>query len=227
MLWSSENNELADDERSAQPYLNVSGVAAATALWLMAVFGGAAVLLDYSFSGDLTVAAPARYQPSADSVSGAGKANDGRIQVFAFLHPRCPCSRATLIQLAEVARQNHSIATLQVVFFCPADQQDSWAQHELWDLAAHRAGLSCRVDRGGLLTREFGVQTSGHILVFDQSGRRVFSGGITSSRGHEGESLGSQLLSKICCGLEIAPVELPVFGCAIIADDLNSGGRES
>lgn len=52
-------------------------------------------------------------------------------------------------------------------------------------------------DEKGEEAQRFGVATSGHVLVFDRSGVRQFSGGVTASRGHEGASLGIDTIAKI------------------------------
>ena len=62
----------------------------------------------------------------------------------------------------------------------------------------------------------FGVATSGHALLFDRDGRLLFSGGITPSRGHEGDNFGASAILARLDGRP-APAESPVFGCPIDA----------
>jgi hypothetical protein len=71
-------------------------------------------------------------------------------------------------------------------------------------------------DQGGVEARRFDVEGSGHVLLYAPSGKLLFSGGITPSRGHEGDNAGrSAIVSLILRGH--APVDhTPVFGCSLL-----------
>ncbi len=62
----------------------------------------------------------------------------------------------------------------------------------------------------------FGVKGSGHVLLYQPSGRLVFSGGITPSRGHEGDNPGrAAVISLVLQGR--SPVNrTPVYGCPLL-----------
>jgi hypothetical protein len=70
-------------------------------------------------------------------------------------------------------------------------------------------------DRGGDLARQFGVLTSGHVLLYDSSGRLIYSGGITASRGHRGGNLGKSALWAAILGAPSDRGSIPVFGCPL------------
>jgi glyoxylase-like metal-dependent hydrolase (beta-lactamase superfamily II) len=42
--------------------------------------------------------------------------------------------------------------------------------------------------------------TSGHVLVYDRSGKLLFSGGIAGARGQEGDNTGSAAASELSLG---------------------------
>jgi hypothetical protein len=61
----------------------------------------------------------------------------------------------------------------------------------------------------------FGAATSGEALLYGPDGRLEFAGGITSSRGHEGDNPGAdRIVSLVTTGsAELATA--PVFGCPL------------
>jgi hypothetical protein len=73
-------------------------------------------------------------------------------------------------------------------------------------------------DDGAVEARIFAARTSGYVLLYSPAAKLLFQGGITGSRGHEGDNYG---LSRLA-GLLIAPApESPnpvisrVFGCEL------------
>ena len=57
---------------------------------------------------------------------------------------------------------------------------------------------------------------------YDPGGRLLFSGGITASRGHRGESRGGEALVGLINGAAERPGRSPVFGCRVVG-----AGREA
>ena len=209
----SENLQLTDfvPERSGSS----RGVVVAVWMWAVAVLIGAATLLQYSLFEGARADVPLR-QPEKQSVTAAEKS---KADVFVFVHPHCPCSRATVTQLNRLTERSDSEAIIHVLFFCPDSQPDAWTRTTLWAEAAKNDELVCSIDRGGRRAAEFGVRTSGHVVAFDPTGQRTFSGGITGSRGHAGACRGSDVLMNIIQGREVCSTELPVFGCAFVGAD--------
>jgi hypothetical protein len=76
-------------------------------------------------------------------------------------------------------------------------------------------------DDGGVEARRFGVKTSGTVLLYSALGRLLFHGGITGSRGHEGDNYGITRLAAALrggAGDTAVPVVSRVFGCALGAE---------
>lgn len=138
--------------------------------------------------------------------------------LVAFVHPRCPCSAATLSELERLMPSLYRRFAVTVVFFKPKGETDAWAQQALWRKARAIPGVETRIDEAGVEATRFGAQTSGQVFLFDQQGALVFEGGITPERGHSGDSVGrSAILHFVQHGTsEIA--HAPVFGCALIED---------
>lgn len=86
---------------------------------------------------------------------------------------------------------------------------------ELWNMASRIPDVVLREDESGALARSFGVETSGHALLYASDGHLVFEGGITSARGHEGDSAGKSAILSAVLGGAPAGASTPVFGCSL------------
>ena len=91
---------------------------------------------------------------------------------------------------------------------------------------AQLPGARVVTDRGGVEAALFGAATSGTVLWFDAAGRRLYGGGVTIARGHEGRSEGGAALVRLLRG-EIPPIaSLPPFGCRLPTTPAPSQGAE-
>ncbi len=81
--------------------------------------------------------------------------------------------------------------------------------------AACIPGVSVLADPDGVEARRFGALTSGDAFLYDAGGRLVFRGGITPSRGHQGESAGRSAIEAFLKGGRPRTATAPVFGCPI------------
>ena len=129
-----------------------------------------------------------------------------------FLHPQCPCSRATVRELAEILQAGCNVHHAQVVVYKPSRTDSSWEHTDLWEAAAQISGVSLSVDWDGCEAKRFSATTSGHAMLYSPEGRLLFSGGITYARGHEGTSEGRAALLSLV-GDEHSIKQTPVFGC--------------
>jgi len=137
--------------------------------------------------------------------------------VSVFVHPHCPCARATIGELAEVLRTAPDLA-VRVLFVEPTGAGDGWERGRLWDSVAALRGAERVCDFGGDEARRFGAETSGLVILADPTGRVVFRGGITRARGREGESAGRRAVLDWVGG-HPAAASAPVYGCPLFADD--------
>jgi hypothetical protein len=133
-----------------------------------------------------------------------------------FVHPRCPCTRASLSELERVLSSCQGSRRAYVVAYRPASAEAGWEHTDLWRTASKLPGVRLLSDADGTLARRFGATTSGHALVYDASGRLLFDGGITSARGHQGDNAGSNSIIALLSGDGSAVRSTPVFGCPII-----------
>lgn len=76
-------------------------------------------------------------------------------------------------------------------------------------------GVTVEKNDGGIEAGRFNIVTSGHTLLYDAEGALRFSGGITPSRGHHGDNLGSDSVISFVNQRIAGSGETPVFGCPI------------
>lgn len=130
-------------------------------------------------------------------------------------HPHCPCTQATISELERLmARLNGQVET-HVFFFKPAQLPADWIRTTLWTRAEAIPGVSVHIDEEGREAARFGALASGQTLLFDTKGARVFAGGITPARGHEGRNAGSEAIANWVTASSTSITQSPVFGCSL------------
>jgi hypothetical protein len=139
----------------------------------------------------------------------------GRPSLVVYAHPRCPCTRATLAELAEVLATVPPGVAVEVVFVRPAGTPARWERTESWDAAARLPGARVRSDVGGAEARRAGAETSGHVVARDATGKVGFRGGVTRARGRFGDSPGRRAVEAVLAGRSPEVGEAPVFGCPL------------
>ena len=131
------------------------------------------------------------------------------------MHPQCSCSHATVAELARLGAHVGDAIDIYVLMFAPADATEQWVRSPLWRKAAAIDGVTVIADPDGTEARRFGAVTSGQALVYDRAGRLRFSGGITGSRGHEGDNAGRSAIEALVRNERAEHASTFVFGCAI------------
>ena len=140
----------------------------------------------------------------------------GKPSLFLFLHPYCPCSRASLHELDSLQTAISGKAAVTVVFTIPPGLAPGWKEADLWKSANALPGASVFIDGNGVEATRFGVKGSGHVLLYGPSGQLLFSGGITPSRGHEGENPGRTAITELILSGHSLVSHTPVFGCSLL-----------
>jgi hypothetical protein len=180
-------------------------------VWLLAVFCGLGILWQYSGTPGASTRPPERWPVS----SGLQLSSSGKTLVM-FLHPHCPCSRASLTELARIVAQCHGAISPWIVFYKPNQVQQGWEHSDLWETAANIPGARVVSDPDGIEAKRFHAATSGQTLVYDSNGLLLFNGGVTGSRGHEGDNDGRATVVEILSEGKSTCRETPVFGCPIL-----------
>jgi hypothetical protein len=176
--------------------------------WAMVVCGASAVVWRYKSEPGARSDAPSRWP----ATSHIDRCND-RTTMVVFVHPKCPCTSATLAEFRRFAGDTTRVAP-RIVFLVPDDVDPSWREGRHWTAARDIPGALVTVDRDGAEARRFGAETSGHTVAYAAGGDLLFSGGITTARGHVGESpiATRSILRDAALG---TPASAPVFGCPL------------
>jgi hypothetical protein len=184
---------------------------AAAMAWATALIAGGALLWTY----DAAAGAPAR--PPITLPEGAFvDVRGGLPELVVLIHPRCPCTRATIAELARLMSDCRGKLAATVLVVRPAGMPEGWERSGLWSSAAAITGVTVRADADGEAARRFGAATSGQALLYTADGRLLFSGGITESRGHEGDNAGRSAITALVMGAKtIGPAASPVYGCPL------------
>ncbi|HUS67501.1 MAG TPA: hypothetical protein VMZ28_23350 [Kofleriaceae bacterium] len=186
-------------------------LAAVVALWLVVCVGGIGLLLAYKARPGSAGEPPGSWPDAAAALAR----DPQRPTLVMLIHPRCPCTRASLAELNVVLNRARGAATAYLLFSVPVEAREGWEAGESWDRAGEIPGVTRVVDRGGRLAAAFGVDVSGHTLLYDRSGRLRFSGGVTGARGHEGDNLGEARLAAALAG-DAREETSAVFGCELV-----------
>ena len=182
------------------------------ALWLCGIASGLWVLWAYDNRPGAAANAPAQWPSTSVLIRSA----TAPTLVF-FAHPQCTCTRASLDELAEALARTTSHPRTYVMFLKPSSVEDGWANTDLWKQAAALPNVRVLRDEDGAEARRFGVETSGQTFLYDDTGRLVFSGGITGSRGHAGENAGELALVALLSHGQPERRGTSVFGCPLFA----------
>ena len=189
-------------------------------LWLSAVGVGLWILWGYENTPGVGAKPPVLW-PADSRIQ---RARD-RATLVLIAHPHCPCTRATVGELAALMAHAQGRLHAYVLFLKPAGFSEDWERTDLWQSAASIPGVSVMVDEGGSEARRFNSSTSGQTILYDAEGRLLFSGGITASRGHSGDNAGRSAVVSLVNAGAADRAETFVFGCPLF--DKNSECLES
>jgi hypothetical protein len=190
--------------------MRIVGWIAFAAVWTAGIAVGSWSMLEY----ELTPAEVERC-PEQWPAESALRLDGVRPTLVTFLHPQCPCSRASVGELAELVARCGSRVSVVAVFIRPACFAAGWEKTDLWRSAEAIPGIAlyCDVDR--LETERFQAGASGETLLYSAGGQLIFHGGITASRGHRGENAGRATLQHLLEGEATPMNSFPVYGCPL------------
>jgi hypothetical protein len=155
-------------------------------------------------------------------------AESDRPSLLIFLHPECPCSRASLEELDRVLARASVKPAVYAVFVVPKGWSTPRAKSALWLRASRMTGVTPVLDRDGVEARRFGAATSGQVYAYTATGALAFSGGITPGRGHNGDNPGRDQLEKYLAdpGRASTVAKWKVFGCALFSATMGEACRD-
>ena len=186
--------------------------------WLAAAAAGFGWMWRYAATAGATEEPPPAWPEQSTIVRSAGKP-----ALVLFAHPRCPCTEATLGELAVLMQAAGKRVSAHVMFYHPLEEQPAWAHTALWEAAAAIPGVVVHEDAGGAEAALFHATVSGQTLLYDAEGNCQFTGGITAARGHAGDNAGRAAISALLRHEAPPGLATPVFGCALRGRTTASG----
>jgi hypothetical protein len=189
--------------------------------WLLIIGAGIAFLRHYESKPGLAAAASDRW-PAESRIRRAAD----RATLVMLAHPHCPCTRASIGELSRLMTQAKGRLEAYVIFVKPPNFSDGWEQTDLWTSAEAIPGVTVVRDDEGVEASRFHAATSGQAILYNSEGKLIFSGGITSARGHAGDNAGRTAIVSILTTGGAEQNETPVFGCPLFARTECATGEE-
>jgi hypothetical protein len=131
------------------------------------------------------------------------------------LHPRCPCSQASVAELERILAGAPEDLRVHVLAYQPPAPvgDEDWSDSDLLRRVKRIPGISLYPDKDAEEAERFGARTSGQVALYGPDGALLFHGGVTAARGHEGEAAAHQILGRLLRGERSQASVAPVFGC--------------
>ena len=197
--------------------------------WGVSVFGGWVWSSDYEFS---TYETSERFDLDHWPSDTMLRLADDRPTLVFFMHPRCPCTRASIHELERLLTgrglSQSQQPRLLVLATVPSDASAEWRQTDTVEMVKQLPLAELDWDVEGVETNHFGVTTSGTVMLYSSSGRRLFAGGVTASRGHEGGNAGTDRLHALLAQREQSPQPTtPSFGCKLCLSALAGDSQQT
>jgi hypothetical protein len=179
--------------------------------WVMVLSAGMRLLFSYEYSPSVDAKSPIAWP-----IGTVIRRNNRLATLVMLVHPRCSCSRASLSELARIMSRCQDKLTATVVFLKPEESESNWEKTDLWRAASRIPGVTVTADSNGMEAARFRAATSGQTLLYNREGKLLFSGGITLSRGHEGDNDGEDAILSLVATGTADKAETPVFGCSLL-----------
>jgi len=179
-------------------------------VWLLASGWALKKIVDYKMTAGQRAVPPIRW-PSGTLIPPPTR----QATLVMFVHPHCPCTRATVSELARLVEALHGKLSAYVLFIQPEPFTKEWVESDLWTEVKRIPDVRAMIDRGGKQAELFKSYTSGQVFIYAPDGRLLFNGGITPSRGHEGDNLGIRRIMSLIRTGHADQAQSAVFGCAL------------
>lgn len=143
-----------------------------------------------------------------------------RPTLLLFLHPQCACSQATVEELERLSTlaPTGTPPAIRVVASTPRSTGKLWESSPLLRSTGRLPNASVFADAGGVEAARFGARVSGTVLLYDADGRRLYAGGVTMARGHDGHNAGIQAVADLLQNPRAQVTAIPAFGCKVVRE---------
>lgn len=137
---------------------------------------------------------------------------DGQWQIVLVAHTECPCTRATFVNLDKLLSRYRGRLVCKVVFCGPGVGSSSTSQNVL--IAKRLPNTELEFMSEAEVLSQYRSTTSGQAFLYSPQGELKFRGGLTISRGHEGDSTATNALGEWIEGRKGCDA-FPVYGCPL------------
>jgi hypothetical protein len=217
-FWRRARSNRVEVQASSKERKISFGIVGGLVLWLGVVCVATVLMVRYSNTPQDDGAAPGSW-PVESRISF----DSTRPNLLMFVHPHCPCSRASLGELDRLLAEVSKPPTVRVIFVKPPGTASDWTRTDLWREASSMKYVRTYLDDRGLEAQRFHAETSGLTLLYDQAGILKFQGGITFARGHEGDNAGRTAIREFLQEGHSNLSRTPVFGCSLLGTAFRKG----
>lgn len=191
-------------------FVRQSSSCAGVALWGLLVVVGTLCWAYYESLPGVAANAPAFW--TGYSALQLGKQ---RPTLVVVLHPKCPCSKATVSELAVLMDRWLQDIRAYVVFMQIDDEDGASDESSLREAVVKIPGVEVLDDRDGAILGQLGAFTSGQTYLYDSQGKLIFQGGLTPVRGQTGTNRGSLAIASYLTSSVVRDQQTPVYGCSL------------
>jgi hypothetical protein len=187
-------------------------IVAALVLWFVGVVGAFGLVWKYKTTPGGKPEAPETWPADSKIVLAPDRPN-----LVMFAHPQCPCTRASMAELARLAVELGSEAQIHVAIVRPPGTDDGFEEGAVAERARAIGGAKVFIDVDGVEAARFGAVTSGSTVLYTARNQLAFRGGITTARGHEGHGPAQdRIVAIVKAGTGDSSRTLaPTFGCEL------------
>lgn len=144
----------------------------------------------------------------------------GHALIAMSVHPKCPCTARALETLERLWLRRDPSAPVDLAIFLtiPEGKDPSFARGKTARRALSIPGARVILDPDGALARKLAAVASGQVAAYRPDGTLAFSGGLTVTRSHGGDSAGVAIVEALLHNriprLGDATIT-PVYGCSL------------
>jgi hypothetical protein len=183
-------------------------------------------MLTYGWERDVPQRAGPPVRWPKDTRLARNKSGDS---LLVFVHPHCPCTQATIVELERLLSSFQSTGRLDrlelwVVAAIPRRAPKEWSFTSLIERSLRLPNAKLCLDDGGTEASRFAALTSGTVMLYSPGGRLRYAGGVTVARGHAGANAGIRALARLLTGESGSTSAVPALGCRLVLEDPNPGG---
>jgi hypothetical protein len=179
--------------------------------WLFLIITGFGYLLQYENTPGLLSAQVPKTWPAASRLA----APSGEPVLLMLLHPKCPCSRASVQELEKMMTNLQGRVRVYALFVRPEGFSSKDLKSALWRHAEKIPGVTAVADDARAEVRLFGASLSGETFLYGANGNLVFHGGLTAGRGHEGPNAGQKAVVDFLRDGKTPLTKTFAFGCSL------------